>query len=104
MYLPVTKNLESALRSVIRKKANKSTHVNDNDNPLEDQSLYVWVDAICINQKDVDEKNRQVSIMQEIYQRAKDVHIWLGDGNEDTGEAFNLIKKLVWASEQYPIN
>lgn len=37
----------------------------------------VWIDAICINQEDLDEKNGQVTKMGEIYSMAKTVHVWL---------------------------
>lgn len=37
-----------------------------------------WIDAICINQDDVDERNRQLAIMPHIYFRADTVFIWLG--------------------------
>ena len=32
-----------------------------------------WIDAICINQRDADERNRQVRIMHHIYSRAQTV-------------------------------
>ncbi|CAK7226480.1 hypothetical protein SBRCBS47491_006246 [Sporothrix bragantina] len=37
-----------------------------------------WIDAICINQNDVDERNCQVRIMDQIYFRATAVIVWLG--------------------------
>jgi len=37
-----------------------------------------WIDAICINQDDVHEKNRQIRIMPHIYFRATTVIAWLG--------------------------
>lgn len=37
-----------------------------------------WVDALCINQQDIAERNQQVGIMRHIYQRASTVLIWLG--------------------------
>jgi len=37
-----------------------------------------WVDAICINQKNVLERDRQVSQMGAIYRDADCVHVWLG--------------------------
>jgi len=37
-----------------------------------------WIDAICINQDDLQEKNRQIRIMPHIYFRAKTVLVWLG--------------------------
>lgn len=39
----------------------------------------LWVDAICINQSDNEEKSAQVPLMSFIYSRAKEVIIWLGD-------------------------
>jgi hypothetical protein len=38
----------------------------------------LWVDAICINQTDIPEKNRQLYLMPFIYERAKTVLVWLG--------------------------
>ncbi|KAF5250802.1 hypothetical protein FANTH_4074 [Fusarium anthophilum] len=37
-----------------------------------------WIDAICINQKDIPERNRQVRMMHHIYFRAQTVVVWLG--------------------------
>ena len=38
----------------------------------------IWVDAICINQDDVSERNHQVRAMGEIYSDASSVIAWLG--------------------------
>ncbi|KAI0016047.1 heterokaryon incompatibility protein-domain-containing protein [Xylariomycetidae sp. FL0641] len=38
----------------------------------------VWVDAICINQGDKDEKASQIPLMEHIYRRASSVFVWLG--------------------------
>jgi Heterokaryon incompatibility protein (HET) len=38
----------------------------------------MWIDALCINQHDVAERNYQVSRMGQIYSEAKMVHAWLG--------------------------
>ena len=40
--------------------------------------LALWVDAICINQKDTAERNAQVALMSFIYMRAMKVVAWLG--------------------------
>lgn len=37
-----------------------------------------WIDALCINQNDVDERNSQVSQIHKVYQHAARVAIWLG--------------------------
>lgn len=39
---------------------------------------FLWVDAICINQNDVVEKSKQISMMPWIYNRAQRVLVWLG--------------------------
>ena len=39
----------------------------------------LWIDAICINQNDVSEKNIEVKRMSDIYRGAKEVMIWLGE-------------------------
>lgn len=41
-------------------------------------ALTMWVDAVCINQNDTDEINKQISIMSFIYSRAQKVVAWLG--------------------------
>lgn len=40
--------------------------------------ILFWVDAICINQQDLDERNSQVKTMGEIFAQASKVLIWLG--------------------------
>jgi len=42
-------------------------------------SRRLWVDAVCINQGDIDEKSHQVAAMGLIYQRARATLIYLGD-------------------------
>jgi hypothetical protein len=62
----------------------------------------VWVDAVCINQEDDQEKSAQIPLMREIYSMAEEVIIWLGKSksdwkpSDDMDEdlAFELIKQL----------
>ncbi|KAI0399578.1 hypothetical protein F4802DRAFT_588771 [Xylaria palmicola] len=42
------------------------------------EAKYLWVDAICINQENILERNAQVRVMDEIYKNACYVSIWLG--------------------------
>ncbi|KAL5387688.1 hypothetical protein DPSP01_003483 [Paraphaeosphaeria sporulosa] len=37
----------------------------------------LWVDALCINQEDIEERNQQVQLMRSIYSSATRVMIWL---------------------------
>ncbi|VBB84221.1 Putative heterokaryon incompatibility protein 6 protein similar to HET6 of Neurospora crassa [Podospora comata] len=52
----------------------------------------IWIDAICINQSDNDEKAVQVQLMSSIYSRAEEVFIWLGP--EPDGGALQTITQL----------
>lgn len=38
----------------------------------------IWIDAMCVNQADEEEKTHQVAMMGRIYQQAKEVLVWLG--------------------------
>ncbi|KAH0543391.1 hypothetical protein FGG08_002249 [Glutinoglossum americanum] len=55
----------------------------------------LWIDAICINQQHSDEKNKQVPMMNKIYESATSVCIWLGEGDDDSKMALNFIKHEV---------
>ena len=50
----------------------------------------LWVDAVCINQADVIEKNHQVHMMNHIYRNAQQVLIWLGEERDDTTQAWSF--------------
>ncbi|KAI4867569.1 heterokaryon incompatibility protein-domain-containing protein [Hypoxylon rubiginosum] len=47
-----------------------------------DQARTVWIDAICIDQSNIEERASQVSIMHHIYRRAERVVIWLGKSDD----------------------
>lgn len=50
---------------------------------LRDDPVLIWVDAICINQQNTEEKSQQVQSMRRIYEKADEVVVWLGDGPDD---------------------
>ena len=56
--------------------------------------IVVWADTICINQSNIREKGRQVQLMPQIYQNAKEVTAFLGEDEEDSQLAVDLILKL----------
>ncbi|KAK3658901.1 hypothetical protein LTR22_008726 [Elasticomyces elasticus] len=49
---------------------------------------WLWMDMICINQSDNDEKSDQVSMMFNIYQSSQCVFIWLGEEAPDDGRVY----------------
>ncbi|KAI0858243.1 heterokaryon incompatibility protein-domain-containing protein [Xylaria cubensis] len=61
----------------------------------EDKAIRIWIDAICINQTDFEERAQQVRIMSLIYSCASTVHIWLGEGNLVIDTALCVVHELV---------
>ncbi|KIW95612.1 uncharacterized protein Z519_04197 [Cladophialophora bantiana CBS 173.52] len=54
---------------------------------------FLWVDAVCINQGDKEERSRQVQQMGAIYASASKVLVWIGpDINHEAKESFALIQ------------
>ena len=76
--IAVTKNLEIALR-YLRKSAT---------------DRILWIDAICINQRDVAERDSQVTFMGDIYRSADHALVWLGETDDESDLAFDLMPKL----------
>lgn len=60
----------------------------------EDEERVIWADAICINQQDLEERSSQVKQMGDIYAKAKQVIVWLGEGSEVTRDAIDHFLKL----------
>ncbi|KAL3421145.1 ankyrin and HET domain-containing protein [Phlyctema vagabunda] len=106
---PITVNLWSALQ-VLRRQGREWN-----------SKRLLWIDAICINQIDHEERAQQVQLMKSIYTAAHHVFIWLGNyseaedalvefpvekwgfaslphGNlETTKAAFKLVEQLSWS-------
>ncbi|KAH8598609.1 heterokaryon incompatibility protein-domain-containing protein [Bisporella sp. PMI_857] len=76
--LQISSNLDSALRHLC-------TQISD---------YTLWVDAICINQKDNEEKTWQVGLMRDIYAQAELVIAWLGPAADDSEVAMDCLRKF----------
>jgi hypothetical protein len=76
---PVAKNLFFALKHL------RASH----------RSRSLWIDAICINQGDVVERNEQVRYMTSIYRGAKSVIVWLGNDEENSDLAMEAMKFMM---------
>lgn len=78
--LAIGKNLYQALRSLRNRQP--------------DHTWVLWIDAICIDQKNVHERNHQVHMMRRIFSSASSVVVWLGDCDALSQKAIDLI--LEW--------
>ena len=76
--LLITQNLHAALTSL------RSSH----------KPRKLWIDAICIDQANIPEKNAQVQNMATIYKEARTVLVWLGPSDSSVPAARKLISKL----------
>jgi hypothetical protein len=76
--IPITANLESFLRH--RREQRSSVHL--------------WVDALCINQDDIPERNSQVERMGNIYATTARLTVWLGPAHSDSDMAIKLLRTI----------
>jgi hypothetical protein len=56
----------------------------------------IWIDAICINQEDEEEKSEQIASMHRIYRQAEKVWVWLGlsENQDRIPEAIELLPSI----------
>ncbi|KAK4888176.1 hypothetical protein LTR27_012905 [Elasticomyces elasticus] len=83
--LGITRNCADALRRMLRGKLKRM----------------IWVDSICINQANdaqaLQERGRQVTLMDEIYSKATQVNVHLGPGDKRSDVAIAAVKRLATA-------
>jgi hypothetical protein len=77
----------------IRKRKQKIRTRGLQDPPVSTR-FPIWIDAICINQQDNEEKDHQVQHMGEIYRNAKLVVVWLGPSKDNSNLAMQSIPAL----------
>ncbi|KAH7381700.1 heterokaryon incompatibility protein-domain-containing protein [Pyrenochaeta sp. MPI-SDFR-AT-0127] len=58
---------------------------------LDTSPRVIWIDSVCINQKDVIEKSCQVALMGDIYQSANIVVVFLGPESQDSRVLFDFL-------------
>ena len=61
----------------------------------------IWIDAICINQNDQGEKERQIQSMARIYGQATRVIVWLGQMECNSDRALEAIRLAAGKSAKY---
>lgn len=72
----ITSNLSTALQKLRRSK----------------EVRYLWVDAVCIDQSNYDEKARQIRNLRIVFRKAARVIAWLGEEGERTEAAVNVLR------------
>ncbi|KFY27059.1 hypothetical protein V491_01057 [Pseudogymnoascus sp. VKM F-3775] len=77
--LKITRNLAVALHRFAAESADKRVF---------------WIDAICINQEDLDERSQQVRLMTQVYTNASRVVVWIGPGLQASTRAVKNILDL----------
>ncbi|KAI3339494.1 heterokaryon incompatibility protein-domain-containing protein [Ustulina deusta] len=83
--ISVTRSLYSALRSL----------------RLPQSGRKLWIDALCINQSDHEEKKIQLALMKRVYQQAEKVIAYLPMSAQDQRNINELIPKIMQASMLY---
>ncbi|KAK6343394.1 hypothetical protein TWF730_010983 [Orbilia blumenaviensis] len=73
----IRQNLASAIKNLI----------------LDDKPRFLWIDQICINEANNTERSSQVRLMQEVYGKATDVIVWLGEEEEESDLVFDVLEK-----------
>lgn len=76
--ISITRNLDTALR-----------HVRPDD-----ESVPMWIDAICINQGSTEDRSHQVSLMGSIYTIAYGTLVWLGPEADNSDRAIELLSYM----------
>ncbi|RYP47350.1 hypothetical protein DL769_011324 [Monosporascus sp. CRB-8-3] len=59
-----------------------------------DEDRILWIDAVCINQRDDAERTHQVRRMCHIYKKAREVIIWLGETTKEVELLMDAVKML----------
>lgn len=75
-------NVPAAAEEVLR-------HLRYSDRPRT-----LWIDTICISQRDNTEHSHQVVWMHEIYRKTSRTVIWLGESDGSTAAAFSSLKLI----------
>jgi hypothetical protein len=81
----VTENLEAALR---RLRHN-------------DRVRIMWIDAICINQRNPREQEHQIGLMRDVFEGCSQCIVWLGEEDDETEKA---LEPLHWMSHNLHVD
>lgn len=78
--LPITRSCDSVLRRVRK------------------LTSWIWIDAVCINQQDVQERGKQVDLMPLIYKGASRTFAYVGEAADGSDFVLKNLSEGVWTS------
>lgn len=90
--LKVTSNLRDALQML-------SNAINMPHMPK--TPTYYWIDFLCMNQTDIEERNAQVARMGDVFKKADGVVVWLGKEDQYTLDALTTMRRVAAIPEKY---
>jgi hypothetical protein len=61
---------------------------------FEDKPRVLWIDAICVDQKNLKERGQQVKRMADIFSKAVRVLVWLGPASDNSELALELFERI----------
>jgi hypothetical protein len=72
----------------------KTVYLALRDLRYQEEDRFLWIDALCIDQENKEERGQQVQRMGSIYSKAEQVIIWLGEATYDTDYIMHYMKQL----------
>jgi hypothetical protein len=63
--------------------------------------MHIWVDAICIDQAENDERSGQILRMRDIYTRVSKVTVWLGPEGNDSEKVIQFTQLFFKSGERF---
>jgi hypothetical protein len=105
--IQVTANLEAALKAFRREIPSSPNEDNDDVNGITKQlekvatddstsrKRLLWIDALCINQQDNDERNHQIQLMRTVYSQSIKLVVWLGEESDDSDLAIDTAAEII---------
>ncbi|KAI4237629.1 MAG: hypothetical protein LQ349_001719 [Xanthoria aureola] len=74
------------------------------------RSTVLWIDQICVDQKNLEERGEQVLRMPDIYSLAQGVTVWLGPEEDNSNVAMEILNDVGqdlavdWGLQEYEVN
>ncbi|KAJ4421331.1 hypothetical protein N0V82_003842 [Gnomoniopsis sp. IMI 355080] len=90
-FMPIGENLHAVL-SILKQKDQAHHFSEDPSREAELFQHHFWIDAICVNQDDYNERGHQVNLMARIFSEAKCVIAWLGPRTHNSWLGIHFIR------------